>query len=556
MSGLVGFTFSPLADRGRQVRDLARMADLLVSAGLPAPEPHVDEGLAATSVPSRLSSFHLQPQREDGIFVWLDGEILSASSLWPGARNGAEALAAGYLATGSFDFLARSDGSFAAVLYDRPKRSLYLVSDRLGMRFLFWRAHRGRLAWSSEIKGLLGLEDFAPRWDRQAIAHFMEAGYHQEDETWFEDVQLLGPGTALHWSLADRQIRTHRYWTPDRIEQLAGKVNLREIEEELGRRLVAAVERCCEGNHRIGVLLSGGLDSRAILASMPARLGRCPVLTFGHQRCVDYRLARRVAAIRGNPHHLLEISSDNWLAGRFEAVWRTDGLISLLHAHAAGGLDMIRQTFDLSLSGLYLDCTLGGAYLTLVKDRPEWWALFNRGRRATRSGMRVLEPWIEQRSPGLDARLLELAMAVPPEFRIRSRLYRSVLLRRFPKHFRGIGWQRSGTPVWAPPALIDARLLVDKVHDRARRVAGLSPYDWRQYVDYPRWLCMEPARSAVAACLLAPDALYPQFVDRKTVLEDLAAHLGGEAVRHEAIGRAWTLEIWLRQIASGGALGR
>ena len=529
------------------------MRDLLSDPGRPPEPAYLADGVAAAALASAVGPDWSQPFAAGDVVVWLDGEILAAAELQSGARHGAEAIATGYQASGGFEFLARSDGMFAAVVLDRRRRRLFLVADRLGMRFLFWRASGGQLAWSSELKAFLELPGFSARLDREAVSHFVAAGYHQGDETWFADVHLLGPGTVLAYDLNENTLAMHRYWTPDAIRSIAGKIDVPELIEELHRRLTAAVERTCEGNHRIGVLLSGGLDSRAILASLPPAHAQVPVVTFGTRDCVDFKLASRAAAIRKNPHHLHLLTASNWLAGRVEAVWRTDGLVSLLHTHPSSGLDELRSAMDVNLSGLYLDTTLGGAYLFYEPDQPEWWALLNRGRRSIRAGMRVSEPWIDHRAPGLDHRLIELAMAIPPELRMGWTIYRRMLLKAFPRYYRTIGWQRSGLPVWAPWALTGVRLMADKVHDRIRRSLGMPGYDWRQYADYPSWLRLEPGRSFARKLLSDRDALYVEHVPRESALADLDLHLSGKEYRHEHLGRILTLEIWMRQLAALGA---
>ena len=553
MSGLVGFTTALASDRIRDRIVVEGMRDLLIGSGRPPEAAYVGDGVAATALASAVGPTWPQPFASGDVAVWLDGEILAAAELHPGARHGAEAIALGYQTTGGFEFLARSDGMFAAVVLDRRCRRLFLLADRLGMRYLFWRASGDQLAWSSELKAFLELPGFAARLDRQAVSHFVASGYHHGDETWFADVRLLGPSTVLAYDLDDHTLETRRYWTPEAIRPLAGKIDVRELLEEMHGRLSAAVERTCEGDHRLGILLSGGLDSRAILASLPPSHAQVPVLTFGTQDCVDFRLARRAAAIRKNPHHLHVVNASNWLAGRVEAVWRTDGLVSLLHTHPSAGLDELRAAMDVNLSGLYLDTTLGGAYLFYEPDHPEWWALLNRGRRSIRAGMRVSEPWIDHRAPGLDHRLIELAMAIPPDLRRGWTIYRRMLLKAFPRYYRTIGWQRSGLPVWAPWALTHVRLVADKVHDRIRRSLGMPGYSWRQYADYPSWLRQDPGQSFARKLLAARDALYVEHVPRESALADLDLHLSGKEYRHEHLGRILTLEIWMRQLAALGA---
>lgn len=58
------------------------------------------------------------------------------------------------------DLLARLDGVFCAVLFDRQRKKITLVSDRNGMRVLFYYHRNGYFAWGSEIKAFLSLDFF------------------------------------------------------------------------------------------------------------------------------------------------------------------------------------------------------------------------------------------------------------------------------------------------------------------------------------------------------------------------------------------------------------
>src|SRR5665648_996009 len=87
--------------------------------------------------------------------------------------------------------------------------------------------------------------------------------------------------------------------------------------DELGRLLIHAVAERAQPEERVAVSLSGGLDSRAIVAATAPRDEALPAVTFGRPGCVDIAIARRVAALKGACHEVVSITSDNWLAPRF-----------------------------------------------------------------------------------------------------------------------------------------------------------------------------------------------------------------------------------------------
>ena len=97
---------------------------------------------------------------------------------------------------------------------------------------------------------------------------------------------------------------------------MTGKIDVDEVAEELGRLFIDAVNRRCN-QKGIGVCLSGGLDSRAILAAMPNRQEPIHTITFGKRGCDDIRIASKVAKIKGASHHVVPAHQEELAAATF-----------------------------------------------------------------------------------------------------------------------------------------------------------------------------------------------------------------------------------------------
>jgi len=184
------------------------------------------------------------------------------------------------------------------------------------------------------------------------------------DETWLRGVELVPAATVITWDIASASIaRKHRYWWWNEIKPLTGKIDEDLLTEELGRLFRGAVARRSSGSKTIGLTLSGGLDSRAILAAMPG--GRSlHAVTFGKKGCGDILIASRAARVKGAAHHVAEMNSANWLEQRCNGVWWTDGQFNLLHMNALAGLPLMSQLYDISLDGFLGDAVLGGSYIS------------------------------------------------------------------------------------------------------------------------------------------------------------------------------------------------
>jgi asparagine synthase (glutamine-hydrolysing) len=166
-------------------------------------------------------------------------------------------------------------GMFAFALWDRRRRRLLLARDRIGIKPLFYRLEPGRIAFASELRALRELS-FAPvEIDLQAVYDFFGFRYIPAPSTFHRGVQKLLPAHVL---VADAEgVKTERYWTlPPEDEDSRPAAEYAEqvvglLRESVRLRLIADVP--------LGVFLSGGVDSSAIVAMM-AELGARPLRTF------------------------------------------------------------------------------------------------------------------------------------------------------------------------------------------------------------------------------------------------------------------------------------
>jgi asparagine synthase (glutamine-hydrolysing) len=502
---------------------------------LVADEPFCDDRVCATRVDTRLLQPEAQPHADGEVFVWIDGEIYDDRD----RVSDAALLARQYHDDPGFSFLRRVDGFFTAVLYDRGRNKVHLISDRYGFRHLYWTTIDAQLWWGTELKALCHLPGFTPRLDAAAPDEFLSRGYLGGDRSWLRGVQLVSQGSVLTWDLSDGTRSTRRYWEWPEAGTLAVPHDRRELVDEWGRLFVEAVRKRCSSG-RVGVLLSGGLDSRAILAAVPEDVSPLHAVTFGRSESTDVRIAVRAAAVRGALHHVQELNERNWLAPRFEGIWWSEGQTNLIDIHGIGGYDERRDWFDINLSGFLGDVTMGGSYLR--KDEDEIEGISNRGRRFIAMGLKMQTSYFENRLPFFDNDLLEFTLSIPERLRAREHVYADMLLRKFPSFFRTIPWQDTGVPITWP---LRAANLYRRGQGVMRRL-GLGS-GRRSYGDYDEWLRREPARSVVGSILTETSPLYAEFVPREKVVGAWNRLMSG-AAEGRTVGLYATFEIWLQQL--------
>ena len=253
------------------------------------------------------------------------------------------------------------NGSFSLVIVESGKGLVHLVSDRYGSRPMYYWSNGVVTVFGSEPKAILRHPGYRKRLNMVAMSKFLRYGRLClfGNDTWFEGVLAIPPGTVL--TVEKGSASSSQYWdleyAPDEGENLDG------ITERLVRSFREAVRiRTSNEGLRYSVALSGGLDSRAVLAG-GAGQSKLTTYTMGVERSRELGIARRVANRAGVEHMVVPSDPESTAARAPDVVSLSDGMevvgISfLLHSD-----EKLRGRIDVSLDGFALDLTLGGSFL-------------------------------------------------------------------------------------------------------------------------------------------------------------------------------------------------
>ena len=176
-------------------------------------------------------------------------------------------------------FLTRINAMAALALWDAPRRRLILARDRMGKKPLHYALTKEALVFGSEIKALLRHPSVAAELDLTALTRYLVHEYVPCPGSIFKRIGKLRPG---HYMVFEKgEMSEHRYW------DLAGPPSAgpgateprREVESSIRQTLEQAVRARLMSDVPLGVFLSGGLDSTAIVACM-SRVAPGQVRTF------------------------------------------------------------------------------------------------------------------------------------------------------------------------------------------------------------------------------------------------------------------------------------
>lgn len=223
------------------------------------------------------------------------------------------------------DCVSRLNGMFAFAIWDERDRSLFLARDRVGIKPLYYAVAGDRLYFASEIKALLVCPDVERAVDPQAIDDFLTYLYLPGERTMLERVKKLLPG---HWlRLRGGEVTVREYWDLafTDLRHGRGEASLRE-------ELIALLEDVVRGHMiadvPVGVLLSGGVDSTAMLSFVVENTAqRIDSFTIGFsgENFADERPYARLAAQRfGSTHHEISMSAEDFWSFLPDYAWHME----------------------------------------------------------------------------------------------------------------------------------------------------------------------------------------------------------------------------------------
>lgn len=156
------------------------------------------------------------------------------------------------------------NGMFAFAMWDKRDHSFLLARDRVGIKPLFYTQTEKGIVFGSEIKSILEHMDGTNQVNRKLIDSYMSLGYCPTDETLFEGIYKLEPGNYL--VIKNGELEIKQYWDMQ-FDKSVDKGENYYIEKTQAL-FEDAVKLQLRSDVPLGVFLSGGIDSSAVVAMM------------------------------------------------------------------------------------------------------------------------------------------------------------------------------------------------------------------------------------------------------------------------------------------------
>jgi asparagine synthase (glutamine-hydrolysing) len=253
-------------------------------------------------------------------------------------------------------FPAGLNGRFNGLLVDKTRERVVLFNDRYGMHRVYYYEAKEGFYFASEAKAILNLRPELRRLNLQSFGEFVSCGAVLGNRTLFEGLHVLPQGAA--WEFRGRKLeRKAFYFTPKEWEEqetLEPETYYRDLREKFAEIL----PRYFVDGESIAMSLTGGLDTRMILANYQSRPGSLPCYTFGsmYREHEDVRVARRVADACHQPFQVLT-SGAEFLAqfGRYaeRTVEITEGCVDVSRAPDLYLNELARRVAPVRMTGIY-----------------------------------------------------------------------------------------------------------------------------------------------------------------------------------------------------------
>ncbi len=330
MCGITGFFY---LDHGRSAeRDqIKAMTDTLVHRGPDFGDIFVSGNLALGH--RRLSIIDLstaarQPLANEDSTVWtvFNGEIYNFKQL----RIQLEKYGHIFRSAGDTEVIVHAyeqwgvkcfekfDGMLATAIYDSQQQKLILAKDRFGKKPLYYTMQNGIFAFASEIKALKQHRDIKSELSTLAIERYLAYEYVPTPISIYAQIQKLDAGEFIEIELsaaANQKLQPRRYWSLEFEPKL--DISKANAQTKLRELLIKAVEKRLVSDVPLGVFLSGGIDSSAIVWAIAQLREAASIQTFSigfdDSSFDESRYASQVARYFGTRHREKKFTGDDLL---------------------------------------------------------------------------------------------------------------------------------------------------------------------------------------------------------------------------------------------------
>ncbi len=312
-------------------------------------EPYSQVQYAETKCSSKISDFiclstdnFKNISLTDNIQVFIYGYCftkISCSENKAARRLNADDIVALYKKSG-VSFYDKIKGSFSIIIIDIELDKIFILTDPLNLRTLYYSRSDDRLIISSSLNALIYFFKHNKENIKLNFSAFLQYylfDYVLNNETYIENVNEIPPGSLIVYDRNNFEIK--KYW--DVFEQFplsAPEYNEQESIELLDDIIKKNLALYSQGPQKTAVALTGGLDSRTLAAMLGSRINEYTFFSYGRPLSWDLKIPQLIAhnfALDYQPIELAKEFDDTFETSATMAVYLGDGITELTRANYA-----------------------------------------------------------------------------------------------------------------------------------------------------------------------------------------------------------------------------
>ena len=268
------------------------------------------------------------------------------------------------------EFLEKLNGWFSGVLLDLREQKVVLFNDRYGVNRIFYHEDASGFYFSSEAKALLKILPRTRQLNLRSLGELVSCEAVLENRSLFSGISLLPAGSSWVFSRGE-PVKKKAYFKQEAWESQP-ELSEGDFYEKLKETWTRVLPKYFHGKQSVGLSLTGGVDSRMILAWAPRLPGTLPCYTWGgkYRDCADVKIARRTARVCRQPHNTILVAAE--FLSQFhdlaeKAVYISDGTVDI-----TGSIDLYVQRLARQIAPVRLSGVCGGEILRrLVMFKPD-----------------------------------------------------------------------------------------------------------------------------------------------------------------------------------------
>jgi asparagine synthase (glutamine-hydrolysing) len=261
------------------------------------------------------------------------------------------------------EFLKKLNGWFSGILMDLRKGKTVLFNDRYGMQRIYYYEGGNAFYFSSEAKSLLKIRKELREINMKSLGEFFSLSCVLEYRTFFKNIFCLPNGAAWTFNRCNH-IKKDYYFKPIEWENqhILGKDT---FYKKMRETFQIVLPRYFNAKQLIGMSLTGGLDTRMIMALLDQKPGELPCYTFGgmERDCFDVKIAKKVAHACHQSHYILQLDEEflhDFQKHAQKTIYITDGCLDICFSHEVYLNRLARDIAPIRMTGNFGDEVLRG----------------------------------------------------------------------------------------------------------------------------------------------------------------------------------------------------